>query len=116
MRIFARRHFPHRGPLGSSIIFLNRHSERDRQRRIEDLGRPAATVLRLHQFLQRRGLTTIPSASRHLGLSQPTVTSAIAHLQTLGVVRETTGRQRGKIYVYGAFLDLLSEGTDPLPR
>jgi hypothetical protein len=44
------------------------------------------------------------------------VTSAIAHLQTLGIVRETTGRQRGKVYVYGAFLDLLSEGTDPLPR
>jgi Fic family protein len=84
--------------------------------RVEVLGRPAATALRLHQFLQRRGLTTIPSASRHLGLSQPTVTSAIAHLQTLGIVRETTGRQRGKVYVYGAFLDLLSEGTDPLPR
>ena len=84
--------------------------------RVEQLGRPAATALRLHQFLQRRGLTTIPAASRHLGLSQPTVTSAIAHLQALGIVRETTGRQRGKIFVYGAFLDLLSEGTDPLPR
>jgi Fic family protein len=84
--------------------------------RVEQLGRPAATALRLHQFFQRRGLTTIPAASRHLGLSQPTVTSAIAHLQALGIVRETTGRQRGKIFVYGAFLDLLSEGTDPLPR
>jgi Fic family protein len=68
--------------------------------RVEQLGRPAATALRLHQFLQRRGLTTIPAASRHLGLSQPTVTSAIAHLQALGIVRETTGRQRGKIFVY----------------
>jgi Fic family protein len=86
------------------------------RRRVEQLGRPAATALRLHQFLQRRGLTTIPAASRSLGLSQPTVTSAIAHLQALGIVRETTGRQRGKIFVYGAFLDLLSEGTDPLPR
>jgi Fic family protein len=84
--------------------------------RIEQLGRPAATALRLHQFFQRRGLTTIPDASRNLGLSQPTVTSAIGHLQTLGIVRETTGRRRGKVFVYGAFLDLLSEGTDPLPR
>jgi len=84
--------------------------------RIEELGRPATTALRLHQFFQRRGLTTIPGASRQLGLSQPTVTSGIAHLQALGIVRETTGRQRGKVYVYGAFLDLLSEGTDPLPR
>jgi Fic family protein len=84
--------------------------------RVEQLGRPAATALRLHRFLQRRALTTIPDASRQLGLSQPTVTSALAHLQTLGIVRETTGRQRGRVLVYGAFLDLLSEGTDPLPR
>ncbi len=33
-----------------------------------------------------------------------------------GIVRETTGRQRGRVFVYGTFLDLLSEGTDPLPR
>jgi Fic family protein len=84
--------------------------------RVEALGRPAATALRLHQFLQRRGLTTIPDASRRLGLSQPTITSAIAHLRRLGIVRETTGRQRGKVFIYGAFMDLLSEGTDPLPR
>lgn len=84
--------------------------------RIEDLGRPAATALRLYQFLQRRALTTIQDAARHLGLSQPTVTSALMHLQALNIVRETTGRQRGRVFVYGAFLDLLSEGTDPLPR
>jgi cell filamentation protein, protein adenylyltransferase len=84
--------------------------------RVADLGRPAATALRLHQFFQRRGLTTIPDASRHLGLSQPTVTSGIAHLRKLGIVHETTGRQRGKVFIYGAFMDLLSEGTDPLPR
>lgn len=84
--------------------------------RIEQLGRPAVTAWWLHPFLQRRGLTTIPSASRQLGLSQPTVTGAIAHLQAMDIVRETTGRQRGKVFVYGAFMDLLSEGTDPLPR
>jgi Fic family protein len=72
--------------------------------------------LRLHQFLQRRALTTIQDASRHLGLSQPTITSGLMHLQDLNIVRETTGRQRGRIFVYGAFLDLLSEGTEPLPR
>ena len=84
--------------------------------RIEQLGRPAATVLRLHQLLQRRGLVTIPAASRRLALSQPTVTGALGHLQTLGIARETTGRQRGRVFVYDAFLNLIGEGTDPLPR
>jgi Fic family protein len=84
--------------------------------RVEALGRSANAGLRMLQLLQRRALVTIPDASRQLGLSQPTVTAALAHLQTLGIVRETTGRQRGRVFVYGEFLDLLSEGTDPLPR
>ena len=65
---------------------------------------------------RQQELTTIPDAPRHFGLSQPAVTSAIAHLQKLGIVRETTGRPREKVFVYGAFLDLLSEGTGTLPR
>ncbi len=33
-----------------------------------------------------------------------------------GIARETTGRQREKVFVYGAFMDLLSEVTVPLSR
>ena len=84
--------------------------------RVEQLSRPAATARRLHELLQRRVLTTIPDASRRLGLSQPTVTAGLGHLQALGIVKESTGRQRGRVFVYREFLDLLSEGTDPLPR
>jgi hypothetical protein len=32
------------------------------------------------------------------------------------IVRETTGRQRGRIYAYADYLALLDQGTDPLPR
>ena len=81
---------------------------------IEPLGRAAATALRLHQLLQRRALVTIPAASRQLGLSQPTVTAAIEQLMRLGIVHETTGRRRGRVFVYGAYMNLLSEGTEPL--
>jgi Fic family protein len=83
--------------------------------RIQNLGRPAATALQLHDLLQRKALTTIPHASRQLGLSQPTVTSALDHLRRLGIVHESTGRQRGRVFVYSEFLSLLSEGTEPLP-
>ncbi len=84
--------------------------------RIEQLGRPAATALRLHELLQRRALTTIQQASRQLGLSQPTIALGLEHMRKLGIVHESTGRRRGRVFVYSAFLSLLSEGTDPLPR
>jgi hypothetical protein len=46
----------------------------------------------------------------------PEYLTRLGSYETTAVGGETTGRQRGKIFVYGAFLDLLGEGTDPLPR
>jgi Fic family protein len=48
------------------------------------------------------------------GLPVPTVTRAIEALQALGIVRETTGRRRGRVFSYDAHLRILSEGTEPL--
>jgi Fic family protein len=84
-------------------------------RKIEALGRSASNPLRLHQLLQRRTLITIPETARLLKLSQPTVTSSLKHLIDLGIVREMTGRQRDRVFVYQRYLDILAEGTDPLP-
>jgi Fic family protein len=84
------------------------------RRRIEGLGRPAASALRVHQLLQGRPLVTIPGAAKALALSQPTVTKSLEHLGSLGVTREATGRQRGRVFVYDRYLSLLSEGTEPL--
>jgi len=34
-------------------------------------------------------------------------------LEKSGILREATGRQRGKLYVYDEYLKILSEGTEP---
>ena len=82
--------------------------------RIEQLGRPATSALRVHQYLQTRPLASVPSATKELHLSAPTIRKSIGHLADLGIVREATGRQRGKLYAYDAYLDILSQGTEPL--
>jgi Fic family protein len=87
---------------------------RDDRERIEKLGRPAASALRLHHAFQERALLSIPGAGKRVGLSQPTITSALVHLTKLGIVRETTGRKRRKLYVYDAYLKILGEGAEPI--
>ena len=37
---------------------------------------------------------------------------SIRRLERLGILRETTGKQRGRLYVYDAYLDILSRGTE----
>lgn len=87
--------------------------EADRKR-IEQLGRPAASVLRVHQRLQQLPITDIPDAAHELGLSPPTVRQSIRHLEKLGIVREITGKQRGRRYAYSAYISILNQGTEPL--
>jgi Fic family protein len=75
--------------------------------RIHGLGRGAHSASRVHELAGRRiGLTATATASE-LELSVPTVNAALKRLQTAGILREVTGRKRGKLYIYGAYLDLL---------
>jgi hypothetical protein len=64
----------------------------------------------------RHPITTVPNATAQLNLSAPTVRSAVETLETLGIVREITGKQRDRIYIYDRYLGILDKGTEPLPQ
>lgn len=81
---------------------------------IERLGRPAASALRVHQLLQQKPIINIPDSAKKLGISVPTITKSVQHLEDLGIVREITGKQRGRVFAYSGYLEILSRGTEPL--
>lgn len=87
--------------------------ESDR-RKIEGLGRPAASVLRVHQYAHTHPILSIATAAEEIGITFPTVAGAIDHMHQLGMIREITGKQRGRLFAYGGYLDILNEGTEPL--
>jgi Fic family protein len=82
---------------------------------IREHGRVAASVLRVHELLQRRPMVTIQSAAKELKLSVPTVGKSLDLMVSAGIVREMTGRQRGRLFAYSKYLALLDKGTEPLP-
>ena len=75
----------------------------------------AGSALRVHDALQRSPFATATALVGRTGLSAPTVNAALSDLERLGVVEEVTGRRRGRVFAYRAYLDILSEGTAPLP-
>ncbi len=85
----------------------------EHQRQIEALGRPAASVLRVFQHMQRNPIVSIPTAAQKIGISAPTVAKSLEHLQSLGILREVTGRERHRLFVYQPYLAILNEGTEP---
>jgi Fic family protein len=82
---------------------------------VEVLGRSAGSALRVHEVLRRRPVISAAQLGQELSLSAPTISSTLARMEELGIVRELTGRRWGRMYAYGDYLDLLSEGTEPLP-
>jgi Fic family protein len=81
--------------------------ERDRQR-VQQLGRAAATAIRVHERLIREIIARPADVASALGLSEPPVYQAFTRLEGLGILREITGRQRGRLYAYDEYISLLN--------
>lgn len=84
----------------------------DDRRMVHTLGRASGSASRLHELVVHQIGISIPWAVKELDLSEPTVSKAAKHLVDLGILREVTGRKRGKIFVYSNYLAILNEGTE----
>jgi Fic family protein len=87
--------------------------KQDRER-ITSRGERASSALRVHELLQKNPYTNATAAKKATGLTTPTVNAALADLEKLGIVQEVTGKTRGRVYSYAAYLGILNEGTAPL--
>ncbi len=63
---------------------------------------------------ERRRVGRVDQLARPQGGSVGCVidTKSIALLESLGILRETTGRKRDRTYRYAGYLDLLRAGTE----
>ncbi|MHB8478362.1 MAG: Fic family protein [Steroidobacteraceae bacterium] len=84
---------------------------REDRNRVREMGRQAPTILLVQEALQAKPLATIATLTQSTGFTTPTVTQALGELQKLGIVRETTGRARGRIFAYARYLDALNAET-----
>jgi Fic family protein len=98
-----------------TAVELVRLFAEDRQR-IQTLGRSASSALRVHEYMQRKPLINIGAAAETLNLSIPTVAGALKNLTELSIARETTGRQRGRVFAYDRYLKIVTAGTEPLRK
>jgi Fic family protein len=87
-------------------------TEADRKR-IEELGRAAASTLDVHRALQRQPIATAGSLVKATGISPATINKCLVHLERLGVVAELTQKRRSRIFSYVRYVEILNEGTEP---
>jgi len=80
---------------------------RDRARLV---GHPRATIaaIRLLDRLPIHPVLTVPRAAQVLGVTAPPARKAVELLARLGMLRETTGKQRDRVYAYHEYLRILT--------
>jgi Fic family protein len=83
------------------------------RRRIQEQGKISATALRVHDLLQQRPIISITAACKALELTHPAVNKSLRKLEQIGIVREITGRKRNRLYLYEAYMAILSQGLEP---
>ena len=69
-----------------------------------------ATVhaVRLLDLLPSNPVVTLPLTVELLKVSKPTASKAIVALEKAGILKETTGNRRDRVYAYQKYLDTLT--------
>lgn len=77
--------------------------------RVRQLGRRAANAAAIVDHLYQRPLVDAAGVVELIDVSMPTAYKLIDDLEGLGILRETTGARRGRMYVFDEYLRLFAE-------
>jgi Fic family protein len=85
---------------------------KDDRGRVLGLQHTTVAAVRLLELLPEHPMITVTRATRMLGTTRPTAAKAVDALVDAGVLKETSGRKRDRVFAYAEYLKLLGRGTD----
>jgi cell filamentation protein, protein adenylyltransferase len=80
--------------------------------RINELGRVAGSVNKIHQALLERPIASPNWLREQTELSAATVNACLKHLEKINVVKEMTGQKRNRLYSYFQYIEVMNQGTE----
>jgi Fic family protein len=78
---------------------------------IQGFGRSAGTCMRLFNYLEANPIIDIQKTATALDASFNTAAGAVKRLLKAGILLQTAGGRRNRVFSYGAYLDILRDGT-----
>lgn len=79
---------------------------------IEKSNKSTTNVLAIYSYLHQHPITTSNKLKEACGISLPTVLRILKALEGIGIVKEITGKERHKVFVYSEYLDILNKSTE----
>ena len=84
------------------------------QYKIQMLGKAQSSAYEIHQIFKSLPILSVTNLAKKVRLTKPTIHNAIENLEKSRILKEVTGKKRGRIYLYTEYYDILSEGTEPI--
>jgi len=82
------------------------------RRKVAAHAKTTVAAIRLMEKLPSNPMVTLPLVIKLLDVSKPTAIRTIEFLQDAGILRETTGKRRDRVYAYHHYLQVLMPDTD----
>lgn len=79
---------------------------------IENNGKGSKKAVEMLRYLEQHPITDIKKASEDLGISFNTAASTIRKFVELGILEQTAGMQRNRVFAYQHYLDILRRDTE----
>ena len=83
---------------------------REDKEKIGTIGRGAPSASLIYQLAQANPIFSIKHAARASKLSFPTASVATQRLTDAGILQESSGKRRDRLFVYSRYLDVLNRG------
>lgn len=80
----------------------------DDEKKIQQSNKTGAALQSIHKHFQKSPISTSTEICEGTGLSRPAVLRNVGELEEMGIVRETTGKNRNKIFSYARYMEILS--------
>jgi Fic family protein len=78
---------------------------------IDGMGRASATAMKLFEYLEANPIIEIQKTAQALGTTFKTVSESVQRLYDAGLLVQSSGGRRNRLFSYKAYLDILREGT-----
>jgi DNA-binding MarR family transcriptional regulator len=81
---------------------------REDRAQLRTVPRIAGSLLMIQEALQAKPVTTVAKLREVTGLTAPTINSLLRELESRGIIKESTGRARDRVYAYRRYLEALA--------
>ena len=83
-------------------------------KKIEKADKSTASILIIHNYFKSHPISNTTKIKEICNVSLPTVLRSLSAMEELGIVKETTGKERNRVFIYNNYISILNRGIEPV--